>query len=191
MPSPSPSPNPTPTPDPDFPEGYSGHATRTNEVDEPSSTAEIRISGRVCADALDLGASSLVVSQLLDEAGSGELVADLPMQAVFSVEIGGTFFLDCTTGPSCTLSLQSLGACTKTNGDPGEELSYLLKVDRSQDERAVPITYLRPPNCVDRGTTEATVSFTIDDGVAGVALSTTDDWRCSGRGEEVRQLTTP
>jgi hypothetical protein len=185
-----PTPSPVPTPEQGVEIDFTGKATRTDEIGTPVDAAEIRISGTFCgAGIADLFATSIRFDSVLGEiGGAGELLAGVPLDlAPVGPTAAGVAFRCQTSGPSCWMEVKQLDPCDLPGPPTGVRYEYLLKIDRSQDERRVPITYPSAPSCESGDDTELTTDFTITDS-APLQMRTERTWRCSGRGPAVSEL---
>jgi hypothetical protein len=185
-----PSASPIPTPELGVEIDFTGKATRVEEIGTPIDAAEIRISGTFCGAVIpDLMAVSIRVDSVLDEeGGAGELLAGAPLVLASVHPTASGIAYQCqVAGPSCWMEVKQTIACDLPGPNTGVRYEYLLKIDRSQDERRVPITYASAPSCADGDRTELTTDFTLSDGTS-LRMRTAHVWRCTGDEEFVSDL---
>jgi hypothetical protein len=138
----------------------------------------------------DLLATSITFASILDdEGGADELLGGGPLAlAPVGTTVTGVAFRCQVSGPSCWMEVKQLEPCDLRHAATGVRYEYLLKIDRSQDPRRVPITYLAAPSCETGDNTEITIDFTISDATVSHRLRETHTWRCSGGGGVVSEL---
>ena len=189
-PTPGPSPAPAPSPGRAVSIDLSGKASRIDQIGEPVEAASIRITGTFCGTpTADLLATTITFDSVLDEDdGAGELLAGVPLNlAPVGTTVTGVAFRCRDSGPSCWMEVKQLDPCVLPGPATGVRYEYSLKIDRSQDGRRVPITYLAAPSCAPNDNTELTTSFTIDD-VTSLRLRTKEVWLCTGSDGVVNQI---
>lgn len=197
-PSPAPGPTgvPTPTPEPTPDRGieidFTGKATRIDQLGVPVQAAEIRMAGKFCGAVIaDLTLVSITFDSVLGEDGGAfELLEGVPLTlAPVGLTAEGVAFRCQVAGPSCWMELKQTVACSLPGGGSGVRYEYSLKIDRSQDERRVPITYTAAPSCASGDNVDLTTDFTIADS-ATLQTRSEHTWRCSGSDETVSQIRT-
>jgi hypothetical protein len=185
-----PTPSPIPTPEQGVEIDFTGKATRVEEIGTPIDAAEIRISGTFCGAVIpDLMAVSITFdSVLFEEDGAGELLAGAPLVLAAVEPTADGIAYECqVAGPSCWMEVKQTIACDLPGPNTGVRYEYSLKIDRSQDERRVPITYASAPSCASGDNTELTTDFTLSDGIP-LRMRTERVWRCNGDEEAVSEL---
>jgi hypothetical protein len=149
------------------------------------------MSGTFCGIAIpNLLATSITFDSVLDEEdGEGELLAGVPLDlAPVGPTISGIAFACQVSGPSCSMEVKQLEKCDLAGGAVGVVYEYTLRIERSQDDRRVPIKYLAAPSCDTGDNTELRTDFTITDSAVSLQLSDLHVWLCSGRDGVVDEL---
>lgn len=184
-----PTPSPIPTPEEGVELDFTGKATRVDQIGVPVAGAEIRISGTFCGAVIpDLMAVTIDVASVLnEEGGAGELLAGVPLTLAAVGPTADGVEYHCQTGPSCRMEVKQTIACDLPGPPTGVRYEYSLKIDRSQDDRRIPITYASPPSCAADDNTELVTDFTLSDGET-LHLRSHRVWACSGTQAAVSQL---